>query len=71
MWQIWERRYKVLVGKHETRDHVEKLGICYKVVNIKLHFKGVHWINVHWIDLAQEVEKWLVLINMETDLRLS
>jgi len=40
-------------------------------LKIKIHFKGVECDNVHWIDLAQEVEKWLVLVNMETDLRLS
>jgi hypothetical protein len=50
---------------------VEKLGIYYKVINSKLRFKGVERDNVHWIELAQEVEKWLILVNMETDLRLS
>ena len=50
---------------------MEELGIYYKVINSKMHFKGVEWDNVHWIDLAQEVEKWLLLVNMETDLRLS
>jgi len=63
--------YKILVRKPETRDRVERLGLCYKVINIKMHFKGVEWDNVHWIHLAQEVAKWLVLVNMETDLRLS
>jgi len=40
-------------------------------VKMKKHSKEAEWDIVHWIELAQEVEKWLVLENMETDLRLS
>jgi hypothetical protein len=40
------------VGKPETRDHVEKLGIYYKVISIKMYLKRVEWDNVHWTDLA-------------------
>jgi hypothetical protein len=40
------------------------------VDNIKMDFREIGWDSMDWIDLAQDREKWRVLVNTVMNLRV-
>jgi len=50
---VWKPEGKIPLGRHSNRwDY-----------NIKVHLEAVEWEVMYWIDLAQDRERWRVLVN--------
>ena len=58
-----ERRclYRVLVGKHEGKNHLEDPGVWED--NIKMDLQEVGCGGMEWIELAQDRDRWRVHVN--------
>jgi hypothetical protein len=54
---VRERRgaYRILMGKHERRNHLEELGIDGKIILKWIFEKCDGWTN--WIEMAQDRNK--------------
>jgi hypothetical protein len=70
MWRVWgsgEVHTKFWWGVLREGDHLEDLGIHGRVILkwiIKKWDRGMDW-----IDLAQDTDRWLVLMNAITNFR--
>jgi hypothetical protein len=65
MQQIWGRREihtGFWWGNPKERDHLEQLGIGGKVI--------LKWEGVDWIHVAQDRDKWWVLVSMVMNLQV-
>ena len=62
--------YRVLVGKPEGK---RPLGIHSRrwEDNIKMGFQELEWVGMGRIDLAQDRDRWRVLVNAVMNLRVS
>jgi hypothetical protein len=58
-----------LVGKSEAKRLLGRPK-CRFEDNIKMDLREIRWRNVNWIDLAQERDKWWVLMNTVINLRV-
>jgi hypothetical protein len=69
MWHIW-RRGEVHVGfwggKKKKKDHFEDPGINGRV----LFSKNSMGRGIDWIDLAEDRERWWVLVKMDINLHV-
>jgi hypothetical protein len=67
-----ERRsvYKVLVGNLKEGDRLEKKNRREWEDNIKMDFHEVGCGSMEWIDLAQNTDRWRVLVNVVMNLRV-
>jgi hypothetical protein len=54
--------YRILVGKPEGKRPLERLRRIW-VDNIKMDFRDIGLDVVDWIDLAQDRDRWRVLVN--------
>jgi hypothetical protein len=57
--------YKILVGKPEGRRHSEDLNVDGIIINVEIGFEGADWIY-----LAQDRDRWQVLVTMVMNLRV-
>jgi hypothetical protein len=66
-----ERRgvYRVLVGKHEGKRPLERPR-CRWDDNIKMDLQEVGCWGMVWIELAQDRDRWWVLVNAVMYLRV-
>jgi len=71
MWHVWVRRggYRVLVGKPERR---RPLGSPRRrwVDNIRMDLQEVGCGYMDWIGLAQDRDRWQMLVSAVTNLRV-
>jgi hypothetical protein len=68
MWHAWKRNvYKVLMGKPEGK---RPLGRPRRRWNdgIRMDLKEIGWGSVDWIQLAQNTDRWRVLVNTAMNL---
>jgi hypothetical protein len=61
---------RLLVGKAEGKRSLGSLRLKW-VNNIKMDLRKIGWDGNEWIDLAQDMDHWRVLMNMEMNLRVS
>jgi hypothetical protein len=66
-----ERRgaYRALVGKPERRRPLGRPRRRWED-NIKMDLREVGWGGVDWINLAQDRDRWRVLVNTVMNLRV-
>jgi hypothetical protein len=57
--------YRVFVGKHEKKDHLEDLGVEKRTI-LKWILKMLDG-GMNWIDQAQDTERWRALVNRVMD----
>jgi hypothetical protein len=62
--------YRLLVGKPEGRRPIGKPR-CRWLDNIRTDLVGVVWADVGWIGLDQDRDRWKVLVNLASNLRVS
>jgi hypothetical protein len=64
-----ERRglYRVLVGKLEGKSPLRRPRLRWED-NIKMDLQEVGWGGVYWIDLAQDRDRWQILVNAAMNL---
>jgi hypothetical protein len=55
--------YWVLVGKPEGEDHVEDPGIDGRII-LRWIFRKWDGGGMDWIDLAEDRDRWRVLVNV-------
>jgi hypothetical protein len=53
---------RILLGKPEGKRPLERPRRRW-VDNIKLDLREIEWDGVNWIDMAQDRDKWKVLVN--------
>jgi hypothetical protein len=58
-----------LVGKLEGKRPLGRPR-CRWVDNIKMDLRDVRWSGMDWIDLAQDRDRWRVLVNTVMNLRV-
>jgi hypothetical protein len=61
--------YRILVGKYERGDHPGR-PCCRKENNIEMDLSETGCENVDWIQLAQDKDKWRVLVNKVMNFRV-
>jgi hypothetical protein len=61
--------YRVLVGKPEGKRPLETPRRRWENNN-RTNLQEVRWGDMDWIDLAQDRDRWLVLVNAVTNLRV-
>jgi hypothetical protein len=61
--------YRLLVGKPEGKRPLGKAR-CSWVNDIKMDRLEIGWGGVDWIGLAQDRDKWRVLVNVVLNLRV-
>jgi hypothetical protein len=61
--------YRVLVGKPEGRRPLGRPRRRWED-NIKMHLREVGWGCVDWIGLAQDRDRWRVLVSAVMNLRV-
>jgi hypothetical protein len=66
-----ERRgvYRILVGRPEGRRPLGRLRRRWED-NIKMDLREVGWEGMDWIELIQDRDRWWVLVNAVTNLRV-
>jgi hypothetical protein len=57
----WRGVYRGLVGKHKVKRPLERPRHRWED-NIKMDLKKIGWGCINWIDLAQNVDRWWVLL---------
>jgi hypothetical protein len=69
--RLGERRgvHRVLVGKRRGKKPFGRPRRRGKD-NIKMDIRKVVWGDVDWIDLAQDMDRWLALVNTVMNLRV-
>jgi len=61
--------YRALVGKPEGKGPHGRPKHRWED-NIKIHLQEVGYDSVEWIDLAQDKDRWRVLVNAEMKIRV-
>jgi hypothetical protein len=61
--------YRVFVGKPEGRRQLERPRPRWEG-NSKMDLLEVGWGDTDWIDVAQDRQRWQVLVNAVMDLRV-
>jgi hypothetical protein len=62
--------YRILVGKPEVKRPLGRTGRgC--VDNLKMDRREIGWSCMDWIDLAQDRDRWMALVSMVMNLRVS
>jgi len=71
MWRVWVRRgfVRVLVGKPEGRRPVGSPRLRW-VDNIRMHLQEVGCGYMDWIGLAQDRDRWRMLVNAVMNLQV-
>jgi hypothetical protein len=59
--------YRDLVGKREVKRPFER---CRFEDNMKLNLQEVAWRGMDWIALAQDRDRWQVLVNVVMNLQV-
>jgi hypothetical protein len=69
MWHVWETG-ELHAGFWWGDLREEPLGRprCRWEDNIKIDFQEVGWGGMDWIDVAQDRDRWWVLVNVVTNL---
>ena len=57
----WRSAHRVLVGTPEGKRPLTRPGRRWED-NIKMYIQEVEWGGTDWIDLAQDRNRWLVLV---------
>jgi hypothetical protein len=67
----WEtmNAYRVLAGKPEGKRPVGRLRRRWED-NIKMDITEIEWSGMDWIDMAEDRDRWRVLVNMIMNLRV-
>ena len=60
--------HRVLVGRPERKKPLGRPR-C-RLENIKIYLQEIGWGGMDWIDLAQNRDRWLVLVNVVMNLRI-
>jgi hypothetical protein len=60
---------RILVGKPEVKRPLGRPRRRW-VGNLKLDHIKIGWYGMHWIDLAQDRDRWRVLVNTVMNLRV-
>jgi len=63
-----EKRNPCTMGKPEGKRPLEGHG-CRRENNDTIRIKEIIWKNVNWIALAQDRDKWRVVVNTVMNLR--
>jgi hypothetical protein len=61
--------YRVLVGKPEGKRPLGRPRRTWED-NIKMGLRGIGWSGMDWIHLAQDMDQWRALVNVEMNLRV-
>jgi hypothetical protein len=61
--------YRILVGKPEGKRPLGRPRRTW-VENIKLDLRGTGWDGMDWTNVAQDKDKWRVLVNMAMNVRV-
>jgi hypothetical protein len=61
--------YRVCVGRPHTRRPLARPGYRWED-NFKMDLQEVGWRGMDWIDLAQDRNRWRVLVNAVMKLRV-
>jgi hypothetical protein len=61
--------YRILVGKSAGMRQLGRPKRRWED-NIKMDFREIGWGGMDWIDLAQDRDKWRVLVNTVVNLRV-
>jgi hypothetical protein len=72
MQRVWERvvAYKGLGGGNlRERDHLGDPGVDGKN-NIKMDLQEVEYGGMDWIHLAQDMDRWRIIVNAVMNLRV-
>jgi hypothetical protein len=62
--------YRALVGKREGRKPLGRPRRRWED-NVKMDLREVGWGRIDWIDLAQDRDRWLVVVNTLINLWVS
>jgi hypothetical protein len=68
MWMM-RNAYKILVGKPDGKRPLGRLRRRWKD-NIRMDFKRTGWRVVDWIQLAQDRNRWQIIVNTVMNLRV-
>jgi len=71
MWRVWVRRgvYRVLVRKPEGRRPLERPRRRW-ADNIRMDLQDVRCVYMDWIGLAQDRDRWRMLVSTVMNLRV-
>jgi hypothetical protein len=61
--------YRISVGKPEGKSPLGRTR-RRRVDNIKMDLRAKEWDGMDWIDLAEDQDKWTVLVNTVMNLRV-
>jgi hypothetical protein len=61
--------YRILVGRREGRRPLGRPRHRWED-NIKMDLHQVRWRDMEWIELAQDSERWRVVVNAVMNLRV-
>jgi len=61
--------YKILVGKPEGKRLLGRPK-RRREDNIRMDFRDIEWEGMDWMNLAQDTDKWQVLVNTVMNLRV-
>jgi hypothetical protein len=68
-WRKKLKAYRILVGKPEVKKPVGRRRLKWED-NIKMDLRETVWGSMLWINLAQDRDKWRVLVSTVMDLRV-
>jgi hypothetical protein len=70
MWHAWERNvYRVSMGKPEGKRPLGRPRRGWED-GIRMHLREIGWGSGDWIQLAQDWDRWRVLLNTVMSLRV-
>jgi len=70
MWHIWgENRYRLGVVQKFEGQRPYRRPWHGRVYNINVDLKEIRWDVLDWIALAQDRDKWWVLVNLVMNLQ--
>jgi hypothetical protein len=61
--------YRIFVGNPEGKRPLGKLRRRW-VDNIKMDLREIGWDGMDWVDLAQDRDKWRILVNTVMNIRV-
>jgi hypothetical protein len=62
--------YRILVGRPEGKRQIGRPRRRWED-NIEIDVKEVGWRGMDWIDLAEDRERWLALVNVAMNLKVT